>query len=955
MTVSVPSNGTANDFDKFVDTDAVALTMREGVNLVRLVVPSSRPYNIDSLKFSTTPDGGVGDTMPVIGGMAFSNGQTIFSNGSFTGAFNLADDQTAPDSLLVTATSDNGALLPSGSMTVAGAGALRTLRIAPTADAAGTANVTLTVTDGAGNKRSVEFTTLSVRPFGPTVPRATALAPDRVELTWTDNSSNETAFRIDQSVSPDFRSFQTFSAPAGSTRYVAAGLKSNTRYYFRVRAAAPASGASGTVDSANSTVVNALTPVPDGYPTTPVRAAATPGNVTGTQATLSALGDSPAGEASLTYTWQVVSAPSGVTGSKTPTFSINGTNAAKATTVTFFAPGAYTFCVAVTDAAGHSTPSHVDVTVTSTLSRIDVLPKTSTVKPSGKLHFIALGRDQFGADLGAATVTWSTNGGKIESGTGQFTAPSTTGTVMVTATSSGGSVEGTAQVGVGGAVNPPPQVTQPAAASPNPVTGTTATLTVAADDDGGAVNDQFGASATTVPDGVPSPVFSANGTNDAATTIVTFAGSGLYSLRVSISDGTLSVTSAVSVDVRPTPTALTVSPGPITLPLGAKARFTGTVNDQFGAPLASQPPIQWSVEGDGTVDAAGVYTAPAVAGEARVVATAPLYGLSGSADVAVNDDGTSVAPLVGEDVGPVGIPGSDRYSSDGTFTVSASGSDIFTAPDTFRFLHRTLTGDVTLIARVATLQNTDPWAKAGVMIRETTAPDAKFAYSVVTPGNGASFGRRTATGALGGSSTTAGPKAPTWVKLTRNGSSFSAFYSADGQAWTFVGSRTINMAASVEVGLCLTSHDDAQLATATFDNVTVTPFTDLAFGKPVTASSAAVGLEVRNVVDGNGGSRWESLPGVAPGAEAWVRVDLGKAQSIARVRLNWAASFASGYRVEVSDDDATWSDLFVTTGGDGNVDDLLSLDGTGRYVRVIANTPSTAGGPIAINDFNVYS
>src|SRR4029079_267158 len=108
--------------------------------------------------------------------------------------------------------------------------------------------------------------------------------------------------------------------------------------------------------------------------------------------------------------------------------------------VRFFAPGAYTLCVSATDAAGHSTPSHVDVTVTSTLSRIDVTPKTASVKTGGKLHFLALGRDQFGADLGVVSVTWSATAGKIDAG-GQFTAPSTATSVMVTATAAGGSVE----------------------------------------------------------------------------------------------------------------------------------------------------------------------------------------------------------------------------------------------------------------------------------------------------------------------------------------------------------------------------------------------------------------------------------------------------------------------------------------------------------------------------------
>src|SRR5262249_7996212 len=60
---------------------------------------------------------------------------------------------------------------------------------------------------------------------------------------------------------------------------------------------------------------------------------------TTTTATLAVLGADAGGEASLTYTWSVTSAP---TGAAAPTFSVNGTNAAKNTTVTFTTNGTYT-------------------------------------------------------------------------------------------------------------------------------------------------------------------------------------------------------------------------------------------------------------------------------------------------------------------------------------------------------------------------------------------------------------------------------------------------------------------------------------------------------------------------------------------------------------------------------------------------------------------------------------
>jgi glucose/arabinose dehydrogenase len=184
-------------------------------------------------------------------------------------------------------------------------------------------------------------------------------------------------------------------------------------------------------------------------------------------------------------------------------------------------------------------------------------------------------------------------------------------------------------------------------------------------------------------------------------------------------------------------------------------------------------------------------------------------------------------PWVDQDIGGVGVPGSASYSA-GTFTVNGSGFDIEDQADTFHFVYQPLNGDGTVIARVASLENTNPWAKGGVMIRETLADDSKQADVVVTPGNGVAFQRRLTTGGV--TVHTAGPNvvAPYWVKLVRAGSTFTGYSSGDGGTWTLIGSDSISMASSVFIGMAVTSHDNAVLATATFDNVSVS------FGTPPT-------------------------------------------------------------------------------------------------------------------------
>ncbi|MFC6678693.1 discoidin domain-containing protein [Nonomuraea ferruginea] len=86
-------------------------------------------------------------------------------------------------------------------------------------------------------------------------------------------------------------------------------------------------------------------------------------------------------------------------------------------------------------------------------------------------------------------------------------------------------------------------------------------------------------------------------------------------------------------------------------------------------------------------------------------------------------------------------------------------------------------------------------------------------------------------------------------------------------------------------------------------------------GRPVTASSVeAAGLEPDKAVDGNASTRWASAEGVDP---QWIRVDLGAAHAISRVRLTWEVAHARAYRVQTSPDGSTWSDVYSTASGDG--------------------------------------
>jgi hypothetical protein len=179
-------------------------------------------------------------------------------------------------------------------------------------------------------------------------------------------------------------------------------------------------------------------------------------------------------------------------------------------------------------------------------------------------------------------------------------------------------------------------------------------------------------------------------------------------------------------------------------------------------------------------------------------------------------------PWKTQDIGSVAASGGASYSGT-TFTVNGSGVDISVMADEFRFVYQSASGDCTNVARVVSVQSTDPWAKAGVMIRETLNANSRHASTFVTPGNGVAFQYRASTGGSSGNINTTGLSAPYWVKVVRSGNTFTSYRSANGTTWALIGSQTISMAPNVYIGLGVTSHNDGTLCTATFDNVTATP------------------------------------------------------------------------------------------------------------------------------------
>ena len=222
------------------------------------------------------------------------------------------------------------------------------------------------------------------------------------------------------------------------------------------------------------------------------------------------------------------------------------------------------------------------------------------------------------------------------------------------------------------------------------------------------------------------------------------------------------------------------------------------------------------------------------------------------------------------DVGGVSVTGAFGQTN-GVMTITGNGADIWNRADAFHYVYLAMKGDVALTVRVMDIQNTDPWAKAGLMIRQSLAPDSAYAMVLVTSGQGVAFQQRAAAGRQAVTETVVpGLHAPYWLRLVREGSAFMVAASADGIVWMPTNAVSIAMNDPVYAGLAVTSHRSGVLCRATFDHLTVT-------GSTATISATHDTSPVPSMTTKNDANRQLNLAAAArsyfPAAESDAKID----------------------------------------------------------------------------------
>ncbi len=172
------------------------------------------------------------------------------------------------------------------------------------------------------------------------------------------------------------------------------------------------------------------------------------------------------------------------------------------------------------------------------------------------------------------------------------------------------------------------------------------------------------------------------------------------------------------------------------------------------------------------------------------------------------------------DIGAVGRAGRWTRSGD-RLRVTAAGPDIWGNEDAFRFVWRTVAGDVDVVVRLTSLSRTRSWTKAGVMIRGGLERGAAHGAMLGSAAKGFAFQRRPRAGGLSEHTAGGAGAAPAWLKLSRRGNVVTAYRSADGRQWTRVGSDTIGLGSLAFIGVAVSSHSAEATCDAVFDGLTI--------------------------------------------------------------------------------------------------------------------------------------
>ena len=295
---------------------------------------------------------------------------------------------------------------------------------------------------------------------------------------------------------------------------------------------------------------------------------------------------------------------------------------------------------------------------------------------------------------------------------------------------------------------------------------------------------------------------------------VNATGEGKTLITATTSDGNIIDTCVVTVysiqatNIEIIPSAISVWTGDT---LTFKAIITPEITSNKNVTWESLNPDVAAVNSDGELEAISL-------GTAKIIVSTANGNLHDTCTVNV----VTADEYANRDIGNPCTPGSMEMNN-GKITITASGDDIYNNMDQFHMAYQALKGNGQITAKIVNYFESLPWAKIGVMMRETVDSGSKHASMGMLPGEGgSSFWYKPQTNGLAFQSTLYdGKKAPYWVRLKRRGNQFLGYSSADGKTWKSVGATNVYMNETLLVGLCVSSTGRCAPTTVVFDSIQI--------------------------------------------------------------------------------------------------------------------------------------
>lgn len=159
-------------------------------------------------------------------------------------------------------------------------------------------------------------------------------------------------------------------------------------------------------------------------------------------------------------------------------------------------------------------------------------------------------------------------------------------------------------------------------------------------------------------------------------------------------------------------------------------------------------------------------------------------------------------PWLNADVGHARRPGNAEFRRS-AFRVRSSGTNAVGSTDGCHFVYQPADERFEVVARLSKVQRTDPWARAGLMMRESLDAGARSVFVSVSAARGGVFHWRESFDVDAGVSLDRDMPVPVWLKLKRDGDVFTALKSRNGMQWTLVDRVTMRMGKECYAGMAV--------------------------------------------------------------------------------------------------------------------------------------------------------